>query len=138
FRRICAEKIVSDAYDAATLEAHDLAPSRTKFLRLRLLEHPVDALSAGRVEDAPAAEPERDVIRRAVALAVGDDVAGLRIGCHVEPRLLLLVGVARDEPAGRPVAHVHKPGAIDPSRRLPTPLVRRPEIRPCMLDRFVR
>ena len=50
-------------------------------------------------------------------------------------RRLLLVRVARDEPPETPVAHVHEPGAVDPARGQPAPLVRRAEVGAGLGDR---
>ena len=59
--------------------------------------------------------PSQNAMWSAGSVAVGDEVAGLaarRPGC----RRLLLVGVARDEPAGRPEAHVDEAEQSMPAR----------------------
>ena len=88
-----------------------------------------EAVARRRVEDPPAAEPERDVIG-ALGPAVGDEIAWPLGPClDRRSRGLLLPGVARDEPPGGPVGDVDEPRAVDPAARQPAPLVRRPEIR---------
>src|SRR5207244_412163 len=62
-----------DVWMPAWLDAHELAPTCTKLLRLSFLEHAVGAVALCRVEDAPVAEPEGDVRRPFVP--VGDEVA---------------------------------------------------------------
>ena len=54
-------------------------------------------------------------------VAVGDEIAGRGSSTGV-PAVLLLVGVARHEPAGRAEAHVDEAGAVDACRRHPAPL----------------
>ena len=61
------------------------------------------------MQDPAVAEPERDVV------AVADEVAAAEVGraATLRAAVLLLVGVARDEPAEPAVGHVHEPGAVD-------------------------
>src|SRR5712691_1087168 len=116
-----------DVQARARLDAHELAPSSTKVLRLGLLEHAVGVVALGRVKDAAVAEPERDV-RRAV-VAVGDEVARAQLVLGQRGTgLLLLVGVARDEPAEAAVGHVDEAGAVDAVLGHPAPEVRGAEV----------
>ena len=105
---------------------------------LLLLDHAIDSVAPGRVEDAPSADPEGDVVcfrRRAIR----DEVAGAEIGFRQPLRgRLLLVGVPRHEAAAGPERHVHEPGAIDARTRHPSPLVARIQERARMLDGIVR
>src|SRR6478735_6986339 len=80
------------------------------------------------MQDPPVSEPERDV-RRPLLLAVGDQVARAeRAVAHLRRRLLLLVGVPRDQTPEAAVAHVDEPGAVDPALGHPAPEIRRAEI----------
>src|SRR6266542_1567702 len=97
--------------------------ARTELRRLVLLHDAVDTLPLRRVQDAAAAEPERDMA------LVADEIAGTEVGLrHVFAGRLLLVGVPRDEPAGPAIRHVYEPGAVDPALGHPAPLVRRAEV----------
>src|SRR5262249_22003418 len=78
-----------------------------------------------RVEDAPAAEPERDVVHR---VAVGDEVARAQL-VDLHGRLLLLVGVSRHEPAEPAIRHVHESGTVDALLGHASPEIRRAEVR---------
>src|SRR3954463_14394056 len=86
-------------------EADERSPASAQVGRLGLLEHAGDVVALGRMQDPAVAEPERDMRGRLVA--VGDQVAGaeLLLGQR-RARFLLLVGVARNDPAGAPVGHV--------------------------------
>jgi hypothetical protein len=65
--------------------------------------------AAGRVQDAPVADAERDVV------AVADEVATAEVAFRDRlAYLLLLVGVAGDETAEVPIGHVHEPGQSIP------------------------
>src|SRR3954463_5043894 len=55
-------------------------------------------------------------------VTVRDEVSQRRIS-SLPARVLLLVGVPRDEPAGRPEPHVDEAGAVDPLGRHPAPFV---------------
>src|SRR5439155_15878399 len=92
----------------------------------------VDALAPGCVKDAPAAEPEGDVVGRIVA--VRDEVARPRL-VDLAARVLLLVGVAGHDPAGAPVGHVDEAGAVDPALCQPAPEIRCAEVGARLLDR---
>ncbi len=84
------------------------------------------------MEDAPVPEPERDVP------LVADEIPGTELALgHLLAGLLLLVRVARDEPARPPIRHVHEPGAIDPALGHPAPEVRRAQVATGPLDRVV-
>jgi len=87
------------------------------------------------VENLPLAEPEGDVVG-ALRRPEEDEVAGLHVGLLERlRRRLLFVRVARDEPPEPPVAHVHEPGAVDPTRGQSAPLVRRAEVGAGLRDR---
>src|SRR5262249_55957917 len=90
------------------------------------------------MEDSPFAEPERDVVG-ALPRAEEDEVAGPQVA-FLEPlgRRLLLMGVARDEPAEPAVGHVHEAGAVDPAVGHPAPLVRPAEVAPPLGARMAR
>src|SRR5438132_6942724 len=119
----------------ARLDAHELAPTCTKLLRLSFLEHAVGAVALRRVENASVAEPEGDV-RRAV-VPVGDEVARAQLVLGDRGTgLLLLVGVARDEPAEASVGHVDEARAVDTVLRHPAPEVRRAEVGARLLNRI--
>ena len=53
----------------------------------------------------------------------------------LDRRNLLLVRVARNEPAEPPVGHVHQPRAVDPSLGQSTPFVRRAQVSAGFRDR---
>ena len=103
-------------------------------VRLWLLDHPVHALSLGRVEDPTVAQPERDVRRRVVP--VRDQIAPLELALldRSPGGGLLLVGIARHEPPEPAIAHVDQTGAVDSSLRHAAPQIRRPEVAACLLD----
>src|SRR5712691_805594 len=123
-----------DVRIAARLDAHELAPSCTKLLRLAFLEHTVGAVAFGGVEDAAVAEPEGDV--RRLVVPVGDEVARAQLVLgQRRAGLFLLVGVAREEPAETPVGHVDEAGAVDPVLGHPAPEVRRAEVGAGLGDR---
>src|SRR6266511_3397007 len=84
------------------------------------------------MENPPGAQPERDVVARVVA--VRQEIAGLRRG-HLDPRLLLLIGISRNEAADAAVRHVHEPGAVDAAFGHPAPEVGRSDVRPRHLER---
>ncbi len=81
----------------------------------RLLDDGVHALAGGCMEDAGLAEPEGDVVRPAV-IAEADEVAGAGLRfVDLDRRNLLLVRVARNEPAGSPSRGAGNCGSPDPS-----------------------
>ena len=87
------------------------------------------------MEDAPVAEPERDVVGGRGA--VGDEVARPRLARrHLLAGLLLLVGVARNQPPEPPVGHVDEPRAVDPELGHAAPQVGRAEVPARLLDRI--
>src|SRR5919202_2987566 len=117
-------------------EADECTSSGAEVVRLGLLEHAVDAVSLRRVQDAAAAEPERDV-RRLPLVAVGDEVARPQLlGRDRGSGRLLLVGVARDEQAEPAVGHVDEAGAVDAALGHAAPEVRRAEVGPRLGDRI--
>src|SRR5437588_12915192 len=97
---------------------------------LVLFDDAVDAVALCRVEDAAAAEPERNVCRiRLPVLGVADQIAWLQVGVgDGRARLLLLVGVARNQATGATVGHMDEAGAVDAAFRHPAPEVRRAEV----------
>lgn len=119
-------------------EPDERPPTSAEIRWLLLLDDAADAVPSRRMEDASLADPERDVIG-ALRGAVRDEVSGSELGFG-EPlaRLLLLVRVARDETPAGPEGHVHEPGAVDPGRGHPTPLVARAEQRSRVLERLGR
>jgi hypothetical protein len=100
-------------------------PSGPELDRLGLLHHPTP-LPGGRMEDRALAEPESDVF--GPVAPIGDEVARLR-SLDRRSRLLLLPGIAWHLAVGEAVGDVDEPGAVDPGRGQPTPLIRRAEER---------
>jgi hypothetical protein len=88
---------------AGGFETDEAASIRTQLLRLGLLDDAVDNVALRRVEDPAVAEPERDVRRLAtLTFVVRDEVAGPRVLLVDRlARLLLLIGVPRDDPPAR-------------------------------------
>src|SRR5919204_4761539 len=106
-----------------------------QIVRFRLLEDAVDPVALRRVQDAAAAEPERDV-RRLPLVAVGEEVTRPQlVDRDRDSGRLLLVGVARHEQAEAPVGHVDEAGAVDAALGHAAPEVRRAEVRPRLRDR---
>ena len=60
-------------------------PAKAQLLRLRLVDDAVDAVAPRRVEDASAAEPERDVVARAPRRRSDRRAAARRPGCRPPP-----------------------------------------------------
>src|SRR4051812_22729065 len=113
----------------AGVESQERAPPLAQLRRLILLYDAVDSLALRRVEDAPTADPERDVVG-SLRRAVRDDVSGAEVGLsQALARLLLLVGVSWHEASAGPECHVDEAGAVDAGRGHPAPLVARAEQR---------
>src|SRR5204862_1091097 len=77
-----------------------------------------------RMQDAPVSQPESDVVGG--LLAVRDEIARAWLFDR-GAGILLLVGVAGDEPAGCAKAHVHESGAVDAPLRHAAPEIGDPE-----------
>jgi len=121
--------------EPSLLEANYTTPSYTQFHRFRFLNHPIDSSALRRVQDATLADPECDVVGAALRIAVGDEIARLRF-IDERARVLLLVGVARDEPPCRPEAHMHESRAIDTGGGHAAPEIRRARERAGVIHRI--
>ena len=117
---------LSDAFAHMASRLGDTDAARSRLLSdlahelrtpLATLEAFIDGIEDGVVPD----NPESRATMRA-------QVARLR-RLDRPPRLLLLPGVARHLAAGEAVGDVDEPGAVDPGRGQPAPLVRRAEER---------
>src|SRR4051794_3304918 len=109
-------------------------PPLPQVIRLRLLEDADPVLAPGRVEDPAVADPEGDVVD---GLAVRDEVSRAQLP-DLDRRLLLLVGVARDEPPEAAIRHVDEAGAVDAAFGHAAPDVRRAEVGTGHVDRRAR
>jgi hypothetical protein len=119
---------------AAGAEPHERAAQEAELRWLGFFDDAVDALPSGRVEDASAAHPEGDVVG-AVRRAVRHEIARPDLRLE-EPlgRLLLLVGIPRDEAAAGAERHVHEARAIDAGGAHAAPLVASAEQRARVVD----
>ena len=105
---------------------------------LEFLDHAVDSFALRRMEDPPASETEGDVVG-AVGIAVRDEVARTQlVGRDGPAGVLLLVGVAWDEPPEPAVRHVDESGTVDPRVRQAAPEIRRAEVGASNVDRRAR